>query len=135
MGTDKVTKHIFSRNTIIKMLCFYLIYAIVIYVINRAINNYNMQFYKGKDDGFFVRIESILIFSIIFFALTPQKLFFSNFILGFFYGLLCVIIGYFIWFKLFDDDGISFHVLSSVFIFIFYLVHHKFIRPHNTEKW
>lgn len=124
---------ILNKKTI-KILLFCLMVFVVISFLDNEIKNYNLRYYYGKDDGFFVRIESIIIFSVLFFGFIPDRLRALNFLIGFFYGIASVLIGYLIWFKLLNDYGLSFHIIGSLLVPFFYFFNYKIQKKGREPK-
>jgi hypothetical protein len=102
------------RLTKILLLCT--IMTIVIIYIDNGINSYDMKFYQGKDNGYFKRMESIILFSALFFFIVPRQFKLLQLVKGFITGIASVIIAYFlISFVLYrSDKGLIFHVFSSL---------------------
>jgi len=79
------------------------------------IDAFNMDFYSGKDNGAFVQLESILIFSFVFFALISRR----NKILYGFLGLIVGVVSSVILSNFRDGDTIS---IFCIFISNFYIL-------------
>ncbi len=82
------------------------------------IDAFNMDFYSGKDNGAFVQLESILIFSFVFFALISRR----NKILYGFLGLIVGVISSVICYLIFGTEILFPFSASLLVIFIFYLL-------------
>lgn len=98
-------------------ILFLLMMVISLYV-KSQIDAYNMDYYSGKDNGAFVQLESILIFSFVFFVLisSRNKIIFGC--LGLVVGVISSIICYLIF-----GTEILFPVSASLLIMlIFYLI-------------
>lgn len=94
---------------------FFAVVIIVVYWIDCGIRSHDLWFYSGKDGGYTLRIESIIMLSTCFYflrALETQKLVKSLFygLLGAIVALLVSLICYF-WLPT-DDYGTVFHVVS-----------------------
>lgn len=75
------------------------------------IENYNMDYYHGKDNGAFVQFESILVFAILFyFFLSKQKKIINAFI-GLGVGIVGGITSYLIVFQ-----GVLFPIIACLII-------------------
>ena len=77
------------------MLLLCIIMVVVILYIDKGISNYDMKFYQGKDNGYFKRIESVVLFSSVFFFIVPRQFRLLQLLKGFFIGIASVIISYF----------------------------------------
>ncbi len=86
--------------------------------IDTQIKAYNMDYYFGKDDGALVQLESVLVFSVLFYSLISRKRRLLLALLGFISGLFASIISY-----LPLGTGIPFVISASLLIVIvFYLL-------------
>jgi hypothetical protein len=90
--------------------------------------NTDLSFHQGKDEGFFIRIESIIILSTIFYFIMAKEKRFLMLLLGFLIGLASVIISYLICLLIVDFrySGFIFHILSTlIYIRSFFLIEKK----------
>jgi hypothetical protein len=102
------------RNKLKFGILIAIVISIIIYLEFKI--NSNLSFHQGKDQGFFIRIESICFLSTIFYFLMTRKKRFIMTFLGFFIGLFSVIISYLICLLIIDFrySGFIFHLLSSL---------------------
>ena len=106
-----------------KLFVMIIIIAGVIVYIDYNIRSGNPDFYAGKDNGFFKRLESIVLLSTLFFTVmsTDKRILFI--ITGFFGGIASAIAGYILTGLLSFDSpfGNVFHIISCLlFIGLFY---------------
>jgi len=117
----KVLSNNKSKN--IKLIVLILLTAIVVYIIDYKITAHDLDYYYGKDDGFFRRIESICLLSSLFFGVMTKRTWWIQSLIGFIVGILSSIVSYFLWYYLFDDNGLSFHIISCLLsILTFFLI-------------
>jgi hypothetical protein len=89
--------------------------SFVIFYINSGINNFDMRFYFGKDDGYVIRILSIFSFSSIFFLLVSRQQRLLQLIKGFFVGIASIVISYFLVLFLLDKIGLNTDLIFHIF--------------------
>ncbi len=98
------------------ILLFLIFTALVIIYIDRSIKNYDLRFYSGKDDGYILRLESIVCLNTVHYILNiiqpkvklGEYLTFAS--IGFVTAILISIICYLIIPS--DDEGTLFHIVS-----------------------
>jgi hypothetical protein len=98
------------------IFCFLILTACVIAYLDYGIRNYGLQFHQGKDGGYFMRFESIVLLSTAFYilnAIRPQGKIGDYLI----YGLTGFIIGIGVAFSCYillplDDSGLTYHIVS-----------------------
>jgi hypothetical protein len=99
-----------------------IIFSVVFWIDNR-IENQDMLFYSGKDNGFFARFISVTLLSAVFYYVMAKRQKWLMFIVGFFVGLISSLISYGIWFIYLDDFGLSCQIIACfLFVFIYLLV-------------
>lgn len=101
----------------IKLSSLILLAILSVYIIEHNISVYNTTFYQGKDGGFFFRIESIVFLSTLLFFIMSSNRKLLKALFGFIIGLISSVISYFLWFNLFSDNGLSFHIISLIIVF------------------
>ncbi len=119
------------------ILIFLLITAAIIVYIDYGIRNYGLRFYMGKDEGYFVRFESIVILSTAFYTLNAiqpkRKLvdYFGYTFAGFFIGIIAGISCYMI--LPLNDSGLTYHIVSVCISYIsLYLI--RMLKRTITKK-
>ena len=115
-------------NRKIKLSLFIIAISTTIIFLNYKIFTFDMRFYQSKDNGYFVRLESICLMSTLFFLGMSRERRLLNSAIGFLTGLVFSIIWYFLTIYITDDrtSAIVFHVMTCVsFIFSFYLIEKK----------
>lgn len=103
-----------------------MIISIIIYLEFKI--NSDLSFHQGKDQGFFVRIQSICILSMIFYFIMTEKKRFKMMLLGFLLGLASIVISYLIYLLIIDFrySEFVFHSLSAlIYIGSFFLIEKK----------
>jgi len=108
--------------------------SVIAYLDNR-IMAYDKRFYYGKDDGVFVRFESICLLSSILFLMLGRWNWFLRVFLGFVSGFVSSLLAIIFVSTIFDNphDGLIFHILAClIFIGLFYLMD-KLLRKKKTE--
>lgn len=106
-------------NNYIRLLVFVVIYvAFVLRInfINIQIDNYNLEYYSGKDNGVFKLFESIFIFSIVVFVVLAKskRLLFG--VIGFFSSFIASIMAMMI--TSYHD---LFPFLASIFLIVIFI--------------
>lgn len=119
------------------ILIFLPITVATIAYINYGIQNFGLSFHTGKDGGYFVRFESILVLSTIFYTLNAihpkRKLvdYFGYAFAGFFIGIITGI-GCYIILPL-NDSGLTYHIFSVCISYIsIYLI--RIVKRIITKK-
>jgi hypothetical protein len=94
--------------------------VIASYYINYQIEIYNMDYYYGKDNGAFRQLESIIIFSTLFYLIVSKskKIIFT--LLGLFIGVLSGIVTYLI-----TGTGLSFPLFACLIQIILFFILEK----------
>jgi len=96
------------------------------YLINQ-IESHNMDYYHGKDNGAFVLLESIIIFSALFYFVMSKKNRIINGLLGVLIGIIISIIVYLIF-----GTGIMFPTISCCsLIIIFFII--EYLRDQRNK--
>ena len=116
-----------TKIRMLKFALFLILISIIIYCLNDKIENYDMRYYSGKDNGAFVRIYSITILSSLFYLIMSIKFRIIQLIKGFFIGFFSSIVSYILvglfLHKIFSNFGLTFHVLGClIFILIFFMI-------------
>ncbi|MBB4805063.1 hypothetical protein HNP38_000335 [Chryseobacterium defluvii] len=116
---------------------FLVVAGIIIWYLSNRICSHDLRFYYGKDNGYFIRVESICILSSIFWIIMSDYsrikskimliitgVFLS--ITGFIVGAFSSIISYLIMTGISNDNcktQVIFHILAClIFMTIFYLI-------------
>lgn len=98
----------------------------VVYFIDHGVRSHDLRFYYGKDTGYFIRIESIVILNTIFFFLMgfeKKKQIINCIILGFIGGVIGLFLSFFSYLLVPSDYyGLTFHVTSLLFSFSSYFI-------------
>lgn len=79
-------------NNYIRLLVFVIIYVVFVLRINFLniqIDNYNLEYYSGKDNGVFKLFESIFVFSVILFIVLAKSKRFLFGIIGIHFKFYC----------------------------------------------
>ena len=114
----------------ISIILFILLTVITIAFIDDGIHSQNMNFYQGKDNGYFVRFESIVILNTIFYIVLTfgkQKKFKNYLIqasLGFITAIILSVVCY-ILFSGTNYNGLTFHIVT---IFVCYTSYFGLIK-------
>jgi hypothetical protein len=105
------------------ILLFFILSAIMIAYIDYGIRTYDMRFYSGKDNGYFLRFESVICLSTGYYLLNvilqserKIKTYLKYGITGFVLGIISSVICYLIIPS--DDYGLKFHILSVILCYI-----------------
>jgi hypothetical protein len=119
-----------------KIFLLLIIMTVVIIYIDNGIKSYDMKFYLGKDNGYFKRVESIILFSTLFFFIVPRQFSLLQLVKGFITGIASVIISYFLIFALYrPDEGLIFHIFSSfACVITFILWEKRSLKVDNLKK-
>lgn len=103
----------------LSIILYIILTAIVIVYIDYGIRSHNMGFYHGKDNGYFVRFESIVILNTIFYFLLSigqsRKImdYFKHAVAGFTIGIGVSVVCYIIFLSA-DYYGLTFHIVTIV---------------------
>ncbi len=106
-------------NNYIRLLVFIIIYvAFVIRInfLNIQIDNYNLEYYNGKDNGVFKLFESIFVFSIVLFIVLAKRKRLLFGIIGFFSSFIATIIAMMI-----TSYHSLFPILASIFLIVIFI--------------
>ena len=107
-------------NNYIRLLVFIIIYvAFVIRInfLNIQIDNYNLEYYNGKDNGVFKLFESIFVFSIVLFIVLAKSKRILFGIIGFISSFIATIIAM----KITNPHSL-FPFLASFFLIIIFIL-------------
>lgn len=117
----------------LKFILFILLAGLTIYYINDGIRNYDMRFHNAKDDGYFLRFESICVLSCLFYVLMSEHKKILNAIIGLAAGLLASIIAYLIIIVLIDEPftGTVFHIFSCILFILLYFAIQRYQSVKN----
>lgn len=126
-----------SKIRLVVLVILIIVMSIIIYYINGRISAYDLRFYSGKDDGAFVRLESIVIMSSFFYLFMSKKYRIIQFIGGFFIGLLSGIIGYILvgllLYRVFSDFGLTFHILGCIIFMVIFFLIERLVESRSTK--
>lgn len=107
------------------LIVLLILFTGTIFFLEQRIQAYDLRFYYGKDNGIFVRFESICIMSSLFFTIQTKGSRFISGIIGLITGIFSSILIWLLSFVLYDYIKISdlyFHIFSvTLFITLFYL--------------
>ena len=123
-------------SRLLKLILFLLIATTTIIYINHGISTYNMSFYSGKDNGYFLRFESIFILSSLYFVLmTNRNKILDGLIglaIGFIWGMICYIITMLV---IPDPFTETFYSVFSCFMFMltYYMIENYRTRKNNSS--
>ncbi|MNK15590.1 hypothetical protein D3C87_337360 [compost metagenome] len=104
---------------IIFILLYIALTGFVIAYIDNGIKAYDLDFYSGKDDGYFIRFESIIILNTIFYILMaiwrkPKlTVYLKQAGLGFVIAIVVGLIGYLVTLSV-NDNGLTYHILVII---------------------
>lgn len=122
---------------ILLIILFLLASTLTIAYVDYGIRNYGLRFHSGKDGGYFIRFESIVVLSTIFYTLNAihpkRKLvdYFGYAFAGFFIGIITSI-GCYIILPL-NDSGLTYHIFSVCISYIsIYLI--RIVKRMITKK-
>lgn len=112
---------------LISITLYIVLTALVIAYIDNGIRTHNVGFYHGKDDGYILRFESIIILNTLFHILMTigktQNL--SDCLMragqGFLTAIIVGIIGYLVFLGL-DSYGLTFHVATIIICYSLHFV-------------
>lgn len=112
---------------------YIVITSLIVIYIDQEIRAFNLDFYAGKDDGYFARFESIFILTISFYTLLSAydyrsilKTFLFAFI-GVFVSIVVSILFYLI-LPIEDQYGTVFHVTVLLINYLLYFAFFKWIN-------
>jgi hypothetical protein len=119
-------------TTLTKLTIFVILAGLTIWYLSTRINSYDLRFYSGKDNGYFVRLESICFFSAIFWALMTDNSRAKYFFAGSVIGLLSALIAYLslLGFQENSRTQVIFHVLAFVLFMATFLI----VKQWRTTK-
>lgn len=106
-------------NNYIRLLVFVIIYiAFVLRInfINIQIDNHNLEYYSGKDNGVFKLFESIFVFSIVLFVVLAKRKRLLFGVIGFFSSFIASIMAMMI--TSYHD---LFPILASIFLIVIFI--------------
>ncbi|MGZ4048180.1 MAG: hypothetical protein ACXVPU_05605 [Bacteroidia bacterium] len=111
----------------IKFFILLFVIATVIIYINNRIENYDMRFYNGKDDGIVVILESTILLSSLFFSIMTRQNWAKNVFIGLLVGLIASIISYFAIMPFANDNyfGLTFHITSCIAFMTTFFIREK----------
>lgn len=113
------------------LIVLLILFTGTIFFLEQRIQAYDLRFYYGKDNGIFVRFESICIMSSLFYTIQTKGNRFISGIIGLITGIFSSILIWLLSFVLYDYIKISdlyFHIFSvTLFITLFYLREHYLI--------
>jgi len=94
-----------------------------------------MRFYRSKDNGYFVRLESICIMSTLFFLVMSRERKLLNAVIGLLAGLVFSIVWYMLTIYIPDDrtSAIVFHVMACVSFLVSFFLIEKINRKKNRR--
>jgi hypothetical protein len=121
---------------LMKLILFIVLTGLTIWYLSARISSYDLRFYSGKDNGYFVRLASICILSSIFWALMTDYSRIKHGILGFVIGIASALIAYFSLISLEDNamNQVIFHILAClVFMTTFFLFHKSRTIKNNNS--
>lgn len=109
---------------------YILITSLIVIYMDHEIRSFNLNFYAGKDDGYFARFESIFVLTVCFYSILGaydnrtilKTLLFA--LIGVFVSLSISVLIYFI-LPLEDQYGTVFHVTV---LLINYLLYFAFLK-------
>ena len=84
------TPSLMSRQR--RLLPFILLNEMIVWFLDTRITSHDLRFYSGKDNGYFVRIGSIVVLSSILWALMSDQNRTRNFLWGLLIGILSSIL-------------------------------------------
>lgn len=117
-----------------KLVGFGVIVVLVVSVIDKNLNSFNLKYYQSKDNGVSIMFYSILILSTLFNTLILDSLKFSkillNVIVGISLGLISSLVSYLI-FMLFLEKLLYFHIIAIIMSCSFCVVFRYFIQTSN----
>ncbi|MCR6642498.1 MAG: hypothetical protein NVV82_26790 [Sporocytophaga sp.] len=111
----------------ISIILLLIITVIVIEDTDNGIRTHDMTFYQGKDNGYSIRFESIVILNTLFYSLMAiqpkQKLlgYLKHGIAGFGIGVFCGILCYFLFLSFDDNYGLTYHVGTIIISYSSYV--------------
>lgn len=115
-----------------KLLLFLILASLTIWYLSARINAYDLRFYYGKDNGYFVRLESICVLSAAFWALMTDHSRVKYFITGFFIGLFAAIFAYLLPFEENARTQVIFHILACLLSMAAYFGFQKLREVQKT---
>lgn len=112
-------------STTIRFVIFLVITTVVALYINHRIASYDLRFYRGKDDGYLVRFESICLLGTFYFALMTDRNKIIDALIGLAFGFIAGIIGYLVAMLIipYPFDGTGYYFISCfLFMCMFFIL-------------
>ena len=113
---------------ILKPIFLTLIIFVVIYYIDGKIKSHNISFYQGKDGGISARIESIILLSFLIFFSYAERQKIKVSVIGVLVGFISSILGFIISYLVFNEYGLTFHIVSFSSVLLFFALF-KYFKP------
>lgn len=117
------------KTKTILLILYLIITTLVIAHIDHEIKSFNLNFYSGKDGGYFVRFDSIIALTTVYFviqAIKPKRNWnayilhtLAGFCSAFILGILCYL------FLPTDYPGTTFHVITILLSYSSYYMFRK----------
>lgn len=107
-------------NNYIRLLVFvvvYVVFVLRINFLNIQIDNYNLEYYHGKDNGVFKLFESIFVFAMVLFIVLAKRKRLLFGIIGFISSFITSIIAMMI-----TSYHHLFPILASIFLIVIFIV-------------
>lgn len=107
-------------NNYLRLLIFviiYVLFVIRINFLNIQIDNYNLEYYSGKDNGVFKLFESIFLFSMVLFVVLAKSKRILFGVIGFISSFIATILAMMI-----TSYHILFPILTSIFLIVIFIV-------------
>lgn len=107
-------------NNYLRLLIFviiYVLFVIRINFLNIQIDNYNLEYYSGKDNGVFKLFESIFLFSMVLFVVLAKSKRVLFGVIGFISSFIATIIAMMI-----TSYHSLFPILASIFLIVIFIV-------------
>lgn len=103
---------------------FLIMSAIVVCYIDYGIRNHDIRFYSGKDTGYFIRIESIIVLNSVFYILNglmERRRIFNIIVLGLAGAIIAIAFSIFCYIFIPSDYyGLTFHIITLVLCYLSY---------------
>ena len=117
-------------------MIFLVLMSLTIWYLSAQINSYDLRFYSGKDNGYFVRLQSICILSTFFWTLMTNHSRIKYGLAGFFIGLISAFVAYFSLISLEENatSQVIFHLLACfIFMTMFFILNKiRTIKNNNS---
>jgi hypothetical protein len=107
-------------NNYLRLLIFviiYVLFVIRINFLNIQIDNYNLEYYSGKDNGVFKLFESIFLFSMVLFVVLAKSKRILFGVIGFISSFIATILAMMI-----TSYHSLFPILTSIFLIVIFIV-------------